>query len=193
MKFFKHSLLLATVVFNTAAFYCVAINGWQAENTISVHIASSLDAIMCFSIVNTVSVILIMIGLYFIARKWEFGIEYKIPVVILAVCMLAVSWFPHSSGIIADIHVIMAWIMMFSMALSVLVAYINSFYKANLAVKISGAVYLLFTAYLGVSFLFFGSFFFANVLLLEFLYFNAMFGFMMILNYSDPKSDKIIE
>jgi hypothetical protein len=192
MKKLKHVLLLAAVIFNLAAVVCVVWGGWHSDLTISQHVALAGPTMILFGIFDAVAAGLAALGvLIYIPQRWRLGLVYKILAGVMAACLLAVGLFPYSSGWLAAVHQTAAWTMIYVAILLVLTTWLATWRRAGLAVKIAGGGFLLAALVLALLWYFAHDFYVSNALYFETFFINAIFAFVLILNYSGRKSDKI--
>jgi hypothetical protein len=185
----KHALLLAAGVFDLVAVVCVVWGGWQGGLTISQHVALAAPTMILFGIFDALVAGLAGLGaLVYVPRRWGLGKVYKVLAGAMVACLLAVGLFPFSSGWSAAVHQSAAWAMIYISILLVLMVGLGAFRRAGRAVKVAGGGFLLLALVLALTRYFWHDFYVGNALYFEALFINAVFGFMLVLNYGQVKN-----
>jgi hypothetical protein len=94
----------------------ISIANWQGLHlTLSQHIALSQITTVLFAVLGGIGAALVAHSLlFYLPKKWDFGIFYKILAAVISFCLIVVCLFPHTTGAVAMIHHICAWTMMFA-------------------------------------------------------------------------------
>jgi hypothetical protein len=179
----KHSLLAGVLIFMVSGLVCTGLNGWRTDLTISQHVALTAETTLWFGVLNTISAILISLGLLvYIPQRWRVNKLYKVLALALAGCLFVVGWFPMTGT--DSPHQIAGWALVYIMVALVLAVI---FGQVGRLAKTSGVGFLALAAALAAVRFLFGDFYLNNVLYLEIAYIGAAHIWLLILNYSRPK------
>jgi hypothetical protein len=184
----KHFGIIGMIGFLVTSLIISAINWQDASLTISQHISLRPETTVVFSLINTITAILVTFCLLlYVGPKWRLGLAFSFTVAVLAIGLFSVGWFPRS-GDSANIHQFMAWLVIGLIVVVSAMLLAMTWRHSNRPVKACGLALLGFVALMLSTKLLTGTWYDQNVFYFETVYFIAFFTFVLSLNYSQVKS-----